>query len=79
MAVTHVVVVGATGHLGQHLPQALRECGRTVHALVRPGTLTDPAKSGALDELVRRNVVLHPVELEGRGGRRRSAPRSTPW
>ena len=63
---SHVLILGATGHLGQHLPLALQERGHTVHALVRPESLAsgDAVKQAQVDALRRRGVVLHPGSLQ---------------
>jgi uncharacterized protein YbjT (DUF2867 family) len=65
MSIENVLVIGATGALGSHMPDALRERGKTVHALVRPQTLAANGDSGKrVDHLRAQGVRLHAGDLE---------------
>jgi uncharacterized protein YbjT (DUF2867 family) len=62
-----VLVVGATGHIGRHFVQALRNEGRDVLALVRPDTSDDFAggdRRAVIDSFVRQGARLVEGRLE---------------
>ena len=69
------LVTGATGMLGSHIAERLVERGRTVRALVRPGS-----KTGSLErlgvELVPGDLTDRDVVPPGRSGSRPRLPRS---
>jgi uncharacterized protein YbjT (DUF2867 family) len=44
-----ILIVGATGDLGQELVKACKKQGNEVHALVRSGTRRDPTKMKPLE------------------------------
>src|SRR5436190_250674 len=56
-----ILIVGATGHLGQELVRACQQQGSEVHALVRPATRRDPAKTRVLQAA---GATLHEGDLE---------------
>ena len=60
MPTNHVLLVGATGHLGQYFPAALHERNHAVTMLLRPETIrtTDPAKRAVIDALVSRGATI---------------------
>src|SRR6266496_6783933 len=55
-----MLIVGATGHLGQELVKACRQQGHEVHALVRPATRRDPAR---MEPLHSAGAAIHEGDL----------------
>ena len=62
MTESPVLVVGATGYLGRQVVSALRARGKTVRALVRPGS--DASELEAADVQVVRGDMLDPSSLD---------------
>lgn len=59
--VENVLVIGATGHLGQYLVPALLERGKKVHLLFRKTTLAE--KAGLIDQFRHRGAIIHEGDL----------------
>lgn len=55
-----VLLVGATGHLGQHFPAALRERTHAVSMLLRPETIrtAEPEKRAVIDALLSAGATI---------------------
>ena len=64
-----ILIVGATGHLGQELVKACRQQNADVHALVRPATRRDAARMKALQEA---SATLHEGDLADPASLRRA-------
>jgi uncharacterized protein YbjT (DUF2867 family) len=66
---TRILIVGATGQLGQELVTASRQQSADVHALVRPGTLRDEARMRPLRDA---SATIHEGDLADESSLRRA-------
>ncbi|KAK1297933.1 hypothetical protein QJS10_CPB14g00018 [Acorus calamus] len=64
MTTSRVLIIGATGRLGQNLVRASIESGRPTFALVRGSSFSNPEKSALLEEFTRAGVQLLKGSLE---------------
>jgi uncharacterized protein YbjT (DUF2867 family) len=64
-----ILIVGATGHLGQELVKACRQQNADVHALVRPATRRDAGRMKPLQEA---SATLHEGDLADPASLRRA-------
>ena len=64
-----ILIVGATGHLGQELLKACRKQNAEVHALVRPATRRDAAR---MKPLMEASATLHEGDLADPASLRRA-------
>ncbi|KAK1321343.1 hypothetical protein QJS10_CPA03g00320 [Acorus calamus] len=64
MTTSRVLIIGATGRLGQNLVRTSIESGRPTFALVRGSSFSNPEKSALLEEFTRAGVQLLKGSLE---------------